>query len=442
MKKSFFLLPFFLLSFTVVTAQVRKPAKPVAKPAEKTAAKPAEKPAEQTAEKTAEKPKELSYPRLQTSTDEIDVLIYNLKYAEAADKLKKNITQAKRRRKDASLMEAQLERCNRGMQALRGTDRLVVIDSVVVDKKSFLQAYNISDDLGKVSLSKDGSYTEFLTQRGNILYSVDNENGRMQLCTYFIENGKRAEKNVIEGLGVSGDMNYPFLMPDGSTLYFAARAFDGLGNYDLYVTRYDYEDNRYYKAESLGFPYNSYANDYMMVINEEKNLGWFASDRYQPEDKVCIYIFIPNSSRHPYDYENEDKNKIITAAKLRPIIGTWTKANAAARQQALQTLDNMKQSSRKQRAYDFTLVINDQKTYHYYSEFRSAAARKQCETWQNKAAQLEALSKKLEQQRDTYHRNHNAYVKSQVLQLEQQYEQLLTETSEAEKQTRKLELNQ
>ena len=380
-----------------------------------------------------------SYPTIQLPTDEYDIMISEMKFTEASDKLKKAITQAKRRRKDVSVMESQLERSNRGMQALRGTDRLLVIDTVVVDKKSFLQAYNIADDLGKVTMSEDGTYTEFLTQRGNILYSVDNVNGRLQLCTYYMENGKRTEKSLVEGLGVSGDMNYPFLMPDGSTLYFAARAFDGLGNYDLYVTRYDYEDNRYYKAESLGFPYNSYANDYMMVINEEKNLGWFASDRYQPADKVCIYIFIPNSSRHPYDYENEDKNKVITAAKLRPITGTWTKANAAERQQALQTLDNMKKSSRKQRAYDFTLVINDQKTYHYYSDFRSAAARKQCELWQNKLAQLEDISKNLEKQRATYHRNHNAYVKSQVLQLEQQYEQLLHETSEAEKQTRKLE---
>ena len=381
-----------------------------------------------------------AYPTIQLPTDEIDIMISDLKFTEASDKLKKAITQAKRRRKDVSLMESQLERSNRGLQSLRGTDRLLVIDSVVVDKKSFLQAYNIADDLGKVTLSADGTYTEFLTQRGNILYSVDNVNGRLQLCTYYVENGKRTEKSVIEGLGVSGDMNYPFLMPDGSTLYFAARAFDGLGNYDLYITRYDYEENRYYKAESLGFPYNSYANDYMLVIDEEKNLGWFASDRYQPADKVCIYIFIPNSSRHPFDYENEDKNKVITAAKLRPISGTWTKANAAERQQALQTLDNMKKSSRKQRAYDFTLVINDQKTYHYYSDFRSAAARKQCELWQNKVAQLEALSKNLEKQRDTYHRNHNAYVKSQVIQLEQQYETLLREISEAEKQTRKLEL--
>ena len=348
-----------------------------------------------------------SYPTIQLPTDEYDIMISEMKFTEASDKLKKAITQAKRRRKDVSVMESQLERSNRGMQALRGTDRLLVIDTVVVDKKSFLQAYNITDDLGKVTMSEDGTYTEFLTQRGNILYSVDNVNGRLQLCTYYMENGKRTEKSLVEGLGVSGDMNYPFLMPDGSTLYFAARAFDGLGNYDLYVTRYDYEDNRYYKAESLGFPYNSYANDYMMVINE--------------------------------DYENEDKNKVITAAKLRPITGTWTKANAAERQQALQTLDNMKKSSRKQRAYDFTLVINDQKTYHYYSDFRSAAARKQCELWQNKLAQLEDISKNLEKQRATYHRNHNAYVKSQVLQLEQQYEQLLHETSEAEKQTRKLE---
>ena len=56
----------------------------------------------------------------------------------------------------------------------------------------------------------------------------------------------------------------------------------------------------------MGFPFNSYANDYMLVIDETCNVGWFASDRYQPEGKVCIYTFIPNESRNPYDYENTE----------------------------------------------------------------------------------------------------------------------------------------
>jgi hypothetical protein len=221
-------------------------------------------------------------------------------------------------------------------------------------------------------------------------------------------------------------------------LYFAARSSEGLGNYDLYITRYDYDEDKYYRAESLGFPYNSYANDYMMVVDEERHIGWFASDRYQPEGKVCIYTFIPNSSRHPYDYENDPLAEIITAAKLRPIKATWTKENEAARQQALMTLKKASQSDKQQTNYEFTLVINDQKTYHFYREFRSPQAKLQCKEWVDKSAQLKEVGKKLQTQRDSYRKSKGN--KEQLLKLEQQYERLLQETAEAEKLTRNLEL--
>ena len=33
-------------------------------------------------------------------------------------------------------------------------------------------------------------------------------------------------------------------------------------------------------------------------ITEFNDLGWFASDRYQPEGKVCIYVFIQRGGIH------------------------------------------------------------------------------------------------------------------------------------------------
>jgi len=386
----------------------------------------------------APKPAPTTYPVMEVSTDEIDIMIDNMKYKEAGDKLKKNITQAKRRRKDTSVMDAQLERCNRGVQALRGTDHVVLVDSVVVDKQTFLKAYNISDEMGKVAMTNKGRTTEFTTQLGNKVYASEPDKESLQLYTYYLENGRRTEKKLVEGLDVDGDINYPFLMSDGSTLYFAARSSEGLGNYDLYITRYDYDEDKYYRAESLGFPYNSYANDYMMVVDEERHIGWFASDRYQPEGKVCIYTFIPNSSRHPYDYENDPLAEIITAAKLRPIKATWTKENEAARQQALMTLKKASQSDKQQTNYEFTLVINDQKTYHFYRDFRSPQAKLQCKEWMDKSAQLKEVGKKLQTQRDSYRKSKGN--KEQLLKLEQQYERLLQETAEAEKLTRNLEL--
>lgn len=427
-KSKIILLCSSLFFFTAAMAQVAKVAKTVKDV----------KDVKETQDVVAPKPAPTTYPVMEVSTDEIDIMIDNMKYKEAGDKLKKNITLAKRRRKDTSVMDAQLERCNRGVQALRGTDHVVVVDSVVVDKQTFLAAYNISDEMGKVAMTNKGRTTEFTTQLGNKVYASEPDKESLQLYTYYLENGRRTEKKLVEGLDVDGDINYPFLMSDGSTLYFAARSSEGLGNYDLYITRYDYDEDKYYRAESLGFPYNSYANDYMMVVDEECHIGWFASDRYQPEGKVCIYTFIPNSSRHPYDYENDPLAEIITAAKLRPIKATWTKENEAARQQALMTLKKASQLEKQQTNYEFTLVINDKKTYHFYREFRSPQAKLQCKEWMDKSAQLKEVGKKLQTQRDSYRKSKGN--KEQLLKLEQQYERLLQETAEAEKLTRNLEL--
>lgn len=427
-KSKIILLCSSLFFFTAAMAQVAKVAKTVKDV----------KDVKETQDVVAPKPAPTTYPVMEVSTDEIDIMIDNMKYKEASDKLKKNITQAKRRRKDTSVMDTQLERCNRGVQALRGTDHVVVVDSVVVDKQTFLAAYNISDEMGKVAMTNKGRTTEFTTQLGNKVYASEPDKESLQLYTYYLENGRRTEKKLVEGLDVDGDINYPFLMSDGSTLYFAARSSEGLGNYDLYITRYDYDEDKYYRAESLGFPYNSYANDYMIVVDEERHIGWFASDRYQPEGKVCIYTFIPNSSRHPYDYENDPLAEIITAAKLRPIKATWTKENETARQQALMTLKKASQSDKQQTNYEFTLVINDQKTYHFYREFRSPQAKLQCKEWMDKSAQLKEVGKKLQTQRDSYRKSKGN--KEQLLKLEQQYERLLQETAEAEKLTRNLEL--
>lgn len=427
-KSKIILLCSSLFFFTAAMAQVAKVAKTVKDV----------KDVKETQDVVAPKPAPTTYPVMEVSTDEIDIMIDNMKYKEAGDKLKKNITLAKRRRKDTSVMDAQLERCNRGVQALRGTDHVVVVDSVVVDKQTFLAAYNISDEMGKVAMTNKGRTTEFTTQLGNKVYASEPDKETLQLYTYYLENGRRTEKKLVEGLDVDGDINYPFLMSDGSTLYFAARSSEGLGNYDLYITRYDYDEDKYYRAESLGFPYNSYANDYMMVVDEDRHIGWFASDRYQPEGKVCIYTFIPSSSRHPYDYENDPLPQIITAAKLCPIKATWTKENEAARQQALMTIRKAAQTDKQQTKYEFTLVINDQKTYHFYREFRSPQAKIQCKEWVDKSAQLKEVGKKLQTQRDSYRKSKGN--NEQLLKLEQQYERLLQETAEAEKLTRNLEL--
>ena len=389
--------------------------------------------------------KAIYLPSKRETSGDIETLMKNLRYSEAESLIKKKLTLAKKRKKDTTTLELQLEQCSRGLQMLRGTDRLTVIDSVVVDKRKFLEGYKASKELGKIRLAKDGRTTEFETERGSQLYKAETINNTIQLVSYYIENGQLTNRKVIEGLDVDGDLNYPFLMSDGITLYFAARSTEGLGNYDLYITRYDDENEKFYKAENLGFPYNSYANDYMLVIDEEHKIGWFASDRYQPNDKVCIYTFIPNTSRHPYDYENEDSENIIRAASLRSFKSTWNKSNEQARLQARQTLALMSLKTSTEQSFDFTLIINDKSTYHYYSEFHSSEAKKQCREWVQKQQQLDKLNKQIEKMRSQYATSdagQKKTMKKQILYMEKQIIQLTDETRETEKLIRNLEHKQ
>ena len=85
-------------------------------------------------------------------------------------------------------------------------------------------------------------------------------------------------------------------------------------------------------SESQSLPDGlSVSEEKELVIDEFNDLGWFASDRYQPEGKVCIYVFIPNSSKQVYNYEGMDPDKMISLAQLHSIKDTWTDTDAGGR---------------------------------------------------------------------------------------------------------------
>ena len=64
-------------------------------------------------------------------------------------------------------------------------------------------------------------------------------------------------------------------------------------------------------------PFNSPYNDYMYVIDEYNNLGWFASDRFQPEGKVLSLIHILAQVNTPI----KGKSKTLKRLRIQQIFG-------------------------------------------------------------------------------------------------------------------------
>lgn len=386
-----------------------------------------------------------AYPVLTADSTEAGRLMQALAYEQAQKVLNRELAAARRRRRPTDGIERKLREAARGLQLLAGTDRVVVVDSVVVDKAALLTAYGHSPEAGSIGTDDNGATTSFLTERGNLRYAAvpsADSTARLTLCVEEKAGTQFSAPRPLEGLGVDGDANYPFLMPDGATLYFAARTEGGLGNYDLYATRYDSESGRFYKAENMGFPYNSYANDYLLVIDEANGVGWFASDRYQPAGRVCVYTFIPNAGRRTVDAAATDRDALRRLASLRPVSATWTEENLAERTAARRRAAAAKTGS-KRGGGEFELVIDDSRTYTTQSDFRSEDARRLCREWADRKKGLALLEEQLDRQRDEYAAagsRRRSEMRRQVLDLERRVEQLRAEVRAAEKAARNAEL--
>ena len=336
----------------------------------------------------------------------------NFRYDEAIESYE-NFIDGCKDEEEAALYEERCEAVKRLQRMMKMTERICVVDSIVVDKEKFLSAYRAGRDVGTLFTAAqffedaDAQGTVSITERGTDLYyprMVATEDGEhLRLFHSSNINGKWTEGKQLQGIETGGNENYPFMSVDGSTFYFASDGDGSIGGYDIFVTRYDSEDGTYLKPENVGMPFNSEANDYMLVINDIAGLGWFATDRRMEPGKVCVYIFIPNATKVTYNYEQGDSSKIVSLSQLASIADTQEDEEQVrkARQKLLMFLyeqpENQKQS-------DFLFIIDDLTEYTSVNQFKSPEARKLYDSWKQRSTKLVKESQKLEQQRDAYAR--------------------------------------
>ena len=210
-------------------------------------------------------------------------------------------------------------------QMLAATQQIMFIDSMVVDKCDFISHIPLSRDAGTLQQTDErGTYGQFTNEMKDhrlAAYFDASDSACHIMQTDFI--GDQWTKPV-RAKGISdASANFPFLMPDGTTLYFAQKGENSIGGYDIFVTRYDSESGAFLRAENLGMPFSSTANDYLYAIDETNNLGYFVTDRRQPEGKVCIYVFVPNKTRKVYQSEAYSEEKLRSLAAIERIADTW-----------------------------------------------------------------------------------------------------------------------
>lgn len=165
---------------------------------------------------------------------------------------------------------------------LKGVEDVCVIDSFVIDKANFLKAYKISEESGKLFTYNDYFKTKgyhpgtvYEAEIGNrIYYSEQGEESLNILSKTKMLDEWSQGKPLPGSINASGNANYPYVLSDGVTIYYASDGDGSMGGYDIFVTRYNTNTDTYLVPENVGMPFNSPYNDYMYVIDEYNNLGW------------------------------------------------------------------------------------------------------------------------------------------------------------------------
>jgi len=230
------------------------------------------------------------------------------------------------------------ERQEKIERMVMATEQVMFIDSVVINKDDILRTLLLSYEAGSIRKTADllrnysavDSYG-YLNSMGNRRYfSMHETDSTSNLFSSYFEGGHWTKPAMM--LGINAEMqfteiNNPFMMGDGQTLYFSAKGEGCLGGYDIFMTTYDRESKRFLHPINIGMPFNSEANDYLYAIDEYNNLGWFVTDRRQPEGKVCVYIFVPNKARKTYDTDRYSPEELLAFSRIDAIRQTWTDNN-------------------------------------------------------------------------------------------------------------------
>lgn len=350
-----------------------------------------------------------------------------------------------KKKEDVTEIEARLEQVRQLQRMQEKTEDVQVIDSIVIDRNAFLEAYSLSAESGELTpysaffkSDDEIASTVFTNQKGDkIYYARTSEKSAFTIYSQSKLLDAWGEEKALF-TDNKHDNNYPFVLSDGVTMYFASKGYGSIGGYDIFITRYNTATNAFLSPEQMGMPFNSSANDYMMVIDETKGLGWFVSDRNQPDDKVCVYLFIPDPNRKRIDSENiEDASLLRRRAALTSISETWHTGSDYEPLILLAHADMQEKKVVKQR--DFEFIVNDRTTFYTLDEIKSYETKDLYSELLKINKQIVNLQFKLEDIRNAY-TNGNASAREQlrptILQAENQLYRLMAQAEEQEKRAR------
>lgn len=304
-------------------------------------------------------------------------------------------------------------------------EKIVVVDSITVSRDAFFSAYKLAPSAGSLLEPQDAPQQLDIMQ-AEVIYATEEgsrviwaSDSRLWQAQQLLDGSWDEPEDLGDVLAEGDAVGYPFLLQDGLTLYYAINSESTIGGYDLYMSRRDTESGLWLGSQNLGMPYNSPYDDYMLAIDEENNLGWWATDRNQIADSVTIYVYIPNATR--LNCDNSDPN-----LKQRAIMANWRQTWGELDYSAKQAVARSEKTPAKVEDKEFSFAISNTIVYHSLDDFKTREGRNLMQkllSQQGQQAERETKLSTLREQWAQGSQSQREKIGQQILSLEAEVEQ-------------------
>ncbi|MBA3682492.1 MAG: PD40 domain-containing protein [Bacteroidetes bacterium] len=192
--------------------------------------------------------------------------------------------------------------CGYGKRLLSNLSDLEIKGKKQLNEADYFRSYELKDIGGKLLIKpetfrtgsdkkkKEKSVVYLPRTADKVFFSSYGDNAGSKDLYYAakLANGEFAKPVKLNGVNTDYDEDYPFLHPNGKTLYFASKGFNSMGGYDIFKSDYIAATDSWTQPVNLEFPINSPDDDYLYVTDSLEKVAYFSTGRQSPPGKIDV----------------------------------------------------------------------------------------------------------------------------------------------------------
>ncbi|MCW3076973.1 MAG: hypothetical protein JWO32_1582, partial [Bacteroidetes bacterium] len=209
-------------------------------------------------------------------------------------------------------VDREIKACGYGKRLLSNLSDLVIQNKKQLNEADYFRSYNLKNIGGKLLAKPEDFKTStdkkkkdksiaYMPAIGNRVYYSSYGNGDNRDIYYVtkLANGTFSPAQQVTGINSDQDEDYPFLHPNGTTLYFASKGYNSMGGYDIFKSTYIESSNSWSQPVNLEFPINSPDDDYLYVTDSLEKIALFSTGRQSLPGKIDVLTI--STERKPID---------------------------------------------------------------------------------------------------------------------------------------------